>query len=111
MSTSVSRKVWRVLKKGFLRAIVYGAIAAVALAIALPFWFGFALRMTLPDELITFESYSRSGYGRFILEGVSLESPQATVAIDKLEAYSPLVWPMGSISRVGRSPLCEYWVR
>ena len=55
------------------------------------------MRMALPEEGVSFEEYERVGYSRFVLKGVSVDSPQATIEVDRLEAYSPLAWVWNAV--------------
>ena len=83
--------------KWVARAILLVLLVLVIGLGTLPFWMGSAIRMALPEESIRFEEYERLGYGRFALTGVSVVSPQATIEIDRLEAYSPLVWVWNAV--------------
>ncbi|MGK0237352.1 MAG: translocation and assembly module TamB [Candidatus Pelagisphaera sp.] len=73
----------------------------------LPYWMGSAMRMALPEDSVGFEGYERVGYGRFALTGVSVVSPQATVGIDRIEAYSPLAWIWNAVRKNDTDPFLE----
>ena len=70
------------LGRSVTRIFLFGL---VVLAIGLgtsTFGMGSGLRMALPSESVSFESYERVGYGRFIKRGVSVVSVQTIVKID-----------------------------
>ena len=58
----------------------------------LPFWMGTALRLALPEESVTFGSYERLSYGRFSIDDLNIETPQASIRIDRIESYAPASW-------------------
>ena len=71
--------------------LILTGILAMAL-LTMPFWMGSALHIIAPKEIIQFQSYERLGYGRFKLTGIEVDSPQASLTIDSLEALTPLNW-------------------
>ena len=83
-------------KVSFWRWLVrIGAVMALGVAGALatlPYWMGGALRLFLPEQQLRFESYERLGYGRFVLEGLSLSADGVEARVSRLEAPSPLLW-------------------
>lgn len=53
---------------------------------------GTALRLALPEESVTFGSYERLSYGRFSIDDLNIETPQASIRIDRIESYAPASW-------------------
>jgi hypothetical protein len=76
------------------------AVAAVAL---LPWWLGAVLGIVGPARGLTFASYERSGYMRFVLHDVELRVPAARIRATRVEWDTPLValWRRGDVT-IGR---------
>ena len=72
--------------------LLTGLITACTAAATLPYWMGIAMRMVIPESLISFESYQRQGYQRFELSNLSGSSGKLHFDLSGVEAYSPLVW-------------------
>lgn len=78
--------------KTLLLLVFLGGFLMVLAILAMPFWLGWALRQAPPEIGLSFDAYAMDGYGRFTLEGVKIEQPNATILLDRINAPSPLNW-------------------
>lgn len=67
------------------------AICVVAVA-TLPFWLGAAAGMAGRSRGLTFASYERVGYGRFVLKDVEFRKANVRVTASRAEAPTPVAW-------------------
>ena len=63
--------------------------------------------MALPEKAVSFQKYERISYSRFALEEVVVDLPQATVRIDRIEAYSPITWLWRAYRRQVEEPFAD----
>lgn len=73
--------------------IFAGCFALFAIGLAtLPWWLGMVLAWSGPSRGLTFASYERVGYSRFVLRDVEVRRGQVTVTVASAEVDTPLLW-------------------
>lgn len=98
-----SRRHLKIIKP-VLIFLLTGACLVCLAVLSLPYWLGSALKLATHNKTIHFDDYQREGYSQFVIEGFSFDHPQATIEIDELHAFSPLVWLLKSRNPGGEDP-------
>lgn len=86
-----SLKSLRVFKRILITLSVGVVLLAVAV-LALPWWWGTAVRQVGGDYGVTFSTYERVGYGRWMLKDVAWRQSGVVLQADRVEAPHPLGW-------------------
>ncbi len=75
-------------------AVISGfcAVALAAVVLSAPWWLGMAVSWFGPSFGLTFGSYERVGYSRFVLRAVEYRRDPVVVKVQQAEADTPFVW-------------------
>jgi translocation and assembly module TamB len=79
-------------RRKLVRILVFLILAAIVLLGALPGWWPWILPTLAKRFGATYTQYTRHGYQRFELSGVSFSSDSGRFRADRIEAYVPTTW-------------------
>ncbi len=76
----------------FLRILAGLALGLVLLLATLPYWLPWAARPVAAHYGASFGGYERKGYSRFVLRDVRVDHSPVRIAVEQVEADTPLLW-------------------
>lgn len=83
--------------------------AGVLFVATSPWWLGGVARPIARRFGVTFETYTRLGYGRFAVEGVEVRRPGVVVKVARVEAEAPLVFGWHHLRHAGSPVVATQW--
>lgn len=97
------------MRRRLLRISAAILAALLLLVVTLPWWLGTAVGWAGGSRGLTFGSYERIGYGRFVLKDVEFRRENVRVTVSRAEADTPVLWLWRHARRAPTAVVAERW--
>ena len=79
-------------KRRLLAALGFGLLAILLILLSAPIWLPWVLKPLAPRQGLTFATYERKGYSRFVLEEVTFTNAALHFHAKQAEGLTPMIW-------------------